>query len=102
YIRWYGADAPNRSMPMITPCSPVQRYQDCGAAASTAIRGTPGGRTESRYSCDCLAKYSRQGMDTALGRRPSAFSLSYAPRINSTSDPVAINTMSGFGESAST
>src|SRR5258706_4793660 len=99
-MRWYGADSPKRSIPIITPFSPTHLYHDWWAAASTAIRGTPGGSTEFRCLTDCLAKYSRHGIETALGRRPSAFNLSYASRLSYTSEPVAMRTMSGFGESA--
>ena len=39
------ADAPKRASPSTTPCSPTKRCHGWSTPASTAQRGTPGGRT---------------------------------------------------------
>ncbi len=61
---WYGADAPNVSMPTIAPLSPTQRCHDIGCAASMATRGILRGSTLSRYAASCCAKTSMHGMLT--------------------------------------
>src|ERR1051325_2584215 len=97
-----GADAPNRSIPMISPLSPVYLCQPRGNPASTAIRRrSDGGSTESRYSGGWVSNNSQLGIDTSRARTLCCRSFSCASTISDSSDPVAMSMISGLPSGAS-
>src|SRR6185369_5338188 len=98
-----GADAPNRSKQITSPCGPTYRSHPCRTPASTASRAvTDGNKTSSRYSCDCSSNNSQHGMDTTRAATPSSCSFCHASRTSETSDPVASKITCGFSASANT
>src|SRR5215471_5374631 len=86
-----GAEAPKVFMPMTRPELPTYRSQPRMDACSTATRAfTFGGRTLSRYSCDCCSKISHDGIDTTRERMPSESNFSWALTASETSLPDAM------------
>src|SRR6185503_6005104 len=92
-----GADSPNVSMPTTAPSMPTYLRQKSVTPASTATRGIPRGRTESRYAASCRSNTLVEGIETTRTPTPSSPRIFCAASASGTSDPVAIRAARAHG-----